>query len=69
MKKNEKIYGIVTIHLFRGIYDESIDKLLIMKDSPNETFLNMRRSSPPYKKKPKVFLVGWNVGERKPHQA
>jgi hypothetical protein len=28
----------------------------------------MRRSSPPYKKNQR-FLVGWNVGERKPHKA
>ena len=27
----------------------------------------MRRSSPPYKKN-RRFLVGWNVGERKPHK-
>jgi len=30
--------------------------------------LSMRRSSPPYKKNQR-FLVGWNVGERKPHKA
>jgi len=30
--------------------------------------LSMRHSSPPYKKN-RRFLVGWNVGERKPHKA
>jgi len=30
--------------------------------------LSMRHSSPPYKAN-RRFAVGWNVGERKPHQA
>ena len=30
--------------------------------------LSMRRYSPPYKAN-RRFAVGWNVGERKPHQA
>ena len=37
-----------------------------MDISPN--VLSMRRSSPPYKAN-RRFAVGWNVGERKPHQA